>query len=47
MGWVVNATPRLLNPQERPGTHYIGNWMGLKSRSGQVIIFGNITKIGQ
>jgi len=23
-GWVVNATPRPLYPQERPGTHCIG-----------------------
>ena len=23
MGWVVNATPQPLYPQERPGTHYI------------------------
>jgi hypothetical protein len=28
MGWVVNATPRPLYPQERPGTHYIGGWVG-------------------
>jgi len=26
-GWVVNATPRPLNPQERRGTHYIGGWV--------------------
>jgi hypothetical protein len=24
-GWVVNATPRRLYPQERPGTHFIEN----------------------
>ena len=28
MGWVVNATPRPLYPGERPGTHYIGDWVG-------------------
>jgi len=28
MGWVVNATPRLLYPRERPGTHCIGGWVG-------------------
>jgi len=28
MGWVVNLTPRPLYPRERPGTHYIGGWMG-------------------
>jgi hypothetical protein len=28
MGWVVNATPRLLYPRERPGTHCIGDWVG-------------------
>jgi len=27
MGWVVNATPRLLYPRERPGTHCIGGWV--------------------
>ena len=26
MGWVVNATPRPLYPQERHGTHCIGGW---------------------
>jgi len=25
---VVNATPELLYPWERPGTHYIGGWVG-------------------
>jgi hypothetical protein len=25
---VVNATPRPLYPQERPGTHCIGGWVG-------------------
>jgi len=28
MGWVVNATPRPLYPLKRPGTHYIGGWVG-------------------
>jgi len=28
MGWVFNATPRPLYPQERPGAHYIGGWVG-------------------
>jgi len=28
MGWVVNATSRLLYPRERPGTHCIGDWVG-------------------
>ena len=32
MGWVVNATPRPLYPQERTGTHCIGGWVG--SRAG-------------
>ena len=27
-GWVVNATPRPLYPQERPGAHCIGGWVG-------------------
>ena len=31
MGWVVNATPRPLYPQERPGTHCIGGWVGLRA----------------
>ena len=35
MGWVVNATPRLLYPLERPGTHRIGGWVGPRA-SGQV-----------
>jgi hypothetical protein len=25
---VVNATPWLLYPREKPGTHCIGGWMG-------------------
>jgi len=28
MGWVVNVTPRPFHPQERPGTHCIGDWVG-------------------
>jgi len=28
--WVVNATPRPLYPRERPGTHCIGGWVGLR-----------------
>ena len=31
MGWVVNATPRPLYPRERPGTHCIGDWVGLRA----------------
>jgi hypothetical protein len=27
-GWVVNATPPLLYRWERPGTYYIGGWVG-------------------
>ena len=27
-GWTVNATPRLLYPRERLGTHFIGGWVG-------------------
>jgi hypothetical protein len=27
-GWVVNTTPRPLYPQERPGTHCTGGWVG-------------------
>jgi hypothetical protein len=30
-GWVVNATPRQLYPRERPGTHCIGGWVGLRA----------------
>ena len=32
MGWVVSTTPRPLYPQERPGTHCIGDGVG--SRAG-------------
>ena len=28
MGRVVNATPRALYPLERPGTNFIGGWVG-------------------
>ena len=31
MGWVVTATSRLLYPRERPGAHYTGGWVGLRS----------------
>jgi len=31
MGWVVNATPRLLYLRERPSTHCIGSWVGLRA----------------
>jgi hypothetical protein len=31
MGWVVNATPRPLYTRERPGTHCIGCWVGLRA----------------
>jgi hypothetical protein len=31
MGWVVNAKPRPLFPQERPGTHCIVGWVGPKA----------------
>ena len=31
MGWVFNVTPRPLYPRERPGTHYIGGWVGLRA----------------
>ena len=27
-GWVTNATPRPFYPQERPGTHCVGGWVG-------------------
>jgi hypothetical protein len=28
LGWVVNATPRPIDPRERPSTHCIGGWVG-------------------
>jgi hypothetical protein len=28
MGWVVNATLRPLYPQEKPGAHCTGGWVG-------------------
>jgi len=28
MGWVVNAMARPFYPRKRPGTHYIGGWVG-------------------
>jgi hypothetical protein len=31
MGRVVNATPRPLYPQDRPGTLCIGGWVGLRA----------------
>jgi len=31
LGRVVNATTRLLYPLERPGTHCIGGWVGLRA----------------
>jgi len=31
MRWVVNTTPQPLYPQERPGTHCIGGWVGLRN----------------
>ena len=31
MGWVVNATLRPLYPRERPVTHCIGGWVGLRA----------------
>jgi len=30
-GWVVSATPRPLHARERPGTHCIGGWVGLRA----------------
>ena len=30
MGWVDNATPRLLDLWERPGTQRTGDWVGPK-----------------
>ena len=34
-GWVVNATPRPLYPQERPGAHCIGVWVGPRAGPGE------------
>jgi hypothetical protein len=31
MWWVFNITPRPLYSRERPGTHYIGGWVGLRA----------------
>jgi hypothetical protein len=31
MVWVVNAKPQPLYSQERPGTHCIGGWVGLRA----------------
>ena len=31
MGRVANATPRPLYTRERPGTHCIGGWVGLRA----------------
>ena len=31
MGWVANPTPRPLYSRERPGTHYLGGWVGLRA----------------
>ena len=36
MGWVVNATPRPLYSQERPGTYCAGGWVGPHGRPGQM-----------
>ena len=27
-GWVVNTKPRPLYPRKRPGTHWVGGWVG-------------------
>ena len=32
-GWVVNATPRPIYPQERPGTHCIRGWVDPRAYS--------------
>ena len=34
MGWVVNATPRLLYSRERNSTHCIGGWVGPRAGLG-------------
>jgi hypothetical protein len=28
MGWMVNSTSQLLYSRDRPGTHWIGGWLG-------------------
>jgi len=35
MGWVFNATPRPLYPQERTGNHCIGGWVGPRAGLGR------------
>jgi len=30
-GWVVKATLQSIYPRERPGTHLIGSWVGLRA----------------
>jgi hypothetical protein len=39
MGWLINATPRLLYPRERPGTDCIGDWVGF-IETGYIYAFG-------
>jgi hypothetical protein len=29
--WMVDATPRPLYPREKPGTHCVGGWVGLRA----------------
>jgi hypothetical protein len=36
MGVGGHATPRLLYPRERPGTHCLGDWLGPRDRSRRV-----------
>jgi hypothetical protein len=31
MGWVVYATLQPLYPRERPGTQFIGGWLGIRA----------------
>jgi hypothetical protein len=45
MGWVVNATLRLLYPRKRPGTHFIGGWVG--PRAGLDEGFGKMIRAGK
>ena len=33
MGWVVNATARPIYLLEKPGTHCMGGWVGLRAGS--------------